>query len=64
MNGKSIHISKIWRGAVIALRINGVRNVVWYHVDYVTNEFLDLTAIHNGMNYQYRKFDRYIWIRE
>ena len=62
-NVNSIHIDKVWQGAVIALRVNGVNKVVWYHVDYVTSDFLDLTVIHNGANYQYRKFDRFVWLR-
>ena len=64
MPRKSIHMSKLWRGAVFALSAEHGGNIVWYHVDWIQSNHFDFTAIHNHKQY-HRPFipDRWCWLR-
>jgi hypothetical protein len=59
---KSIHVTKLWRGAVFALTINRIPQV-WYHCDYIDDRVIHLTAIHSGQSYERQLYDRWVWLR-
>ena len=57
---KSVHISKLWRGAVFSFK---AEKPVFYHVDGIQNNILYYTAIHNNVSYNTNLYDRFVWLR-
>lgn len=65
MRLKSIHITKLWRGAVFSLKVNDLngRPIVWYHCDWIGEKDIHFTAIHTHQTYAKKIYDRYVWLR-
>ncbi len=62
---KSIHIKKLWRGAVFALEYDpdGKKKTVFYHCDYITANQIDFTCLHTDKEYSKKLYDRFVWLR-
>lgn len=59
---KKIKMSSLWRQAVFAFTLSE-KNIVWYHVDYITSNSIDITAIHNYKQYTKKINDNFVWLR-
>ena len=57
---QSIHISKLWRGAVFTFK---AEKPTYYHVDGISNGKLYYTALHNDVSYSTNLYDRFVWLR-
>lgn len=61
---KTIHIKKLWRGAVFALKMAEPGELmVWYHVDYIYGNTIHFSAIHTQKEYTKEMYDRNVWLR-